>query len=308
MTATQVHEDGALVISFPGRVRDGAWSREETRAKPIRRVSTSDWRLCVMLPLALLVAFTFAFRASNADLAICRVFYGSDEARWPLLHAGPLQFLYRFGTIPAWLVGVGGLAVWLRGLRRNSSLAKEGLFCALMLVIGPGLLVNTVLKPHWHRPRPNQIVDFGGSRDFVPVLNVGQPTDSDFYRSFPCGHASMGFYLMVPAFALRRRKPTWAVAFVCVGLLAGLLIGVTRIAQGRHFPSDVIWSGALVYFTALILYYALGLHRPISSQPPQASIEADAPAVIIPLDRSAGRQRGRGTLEPAFPSPARRAA
>lgn len=296
MTTTQVSDDGALVIPFPGRVQGAVRSREQSRAQSIRHASF-DWRLCVMLPLALLTVLTVAFRVSDADVVICRLFYGGDPVSWPLLRAAPLQFLYHFGTIPAWLIGVGGLSVWLEGLRRNKPFAREGLFCALILVIGPGLIVNTVLKPYCHRPRPNQIVDFGGNRDFVPVLSIGQGTGHDFYRSFPCGHASMGFYLMVPAFVLRRRKPTWAAAFTCAGLLAGLLIGLTRIAQGRHFPSDVIWSGALVYFTALVLYYALGLHRQATAESTVELAAPDAP-IIIPFDRA--RRRGHG-LEPTYP-------
>ena len=38
------------------------------------------------------------------------------------------------------------------------------------------------------------------------------------------------------------------------GLAAGVGIGMLRIALGRHYPSDVIFSGVFVLLTAAILY------------------------------------------------------
>jgi membrane-associated PAP2 superfamily phosphatase len=115
-----------------------------------------------------------------------------------------------------------------------------------MLAIGPGLIVNGVFKPYWGRPRPHCTIPFGGDQEFLPVLQKGCDQD---YASFPCGHASMGFYLMAPAFVFYRRKPWLAMAFLCLGLVAG----ITRIVEGSHFASDVLWSGGFVYFTGLAL-------------------------------------------------------
>ena len=46
-----------------------------------------------------------------------------------------------------------------------------------------------------------------------------------------------------------------------VALGLGLALGITRMAQGGHFPSDVLWSAGVCYFVAAGLYYAMGLHR-----------------------------------------------
>ena len=58
---------------------------------------------------------------------------------------------------------------------------------------------------------------------------------------------------MAPAFVCYRRRPWLAAAFVLLGLTAGTVIGLARIVAGGHFPSDVLWSGGIVYFTALAL-------------------------------------------------------
>jgi membrane-associated PAP2 superfamily phosphatase len=78
--------------------------------------------------------------------------------------------------------------------------------------------------------------------------------------SFPSGHASMGFYLMAPAFLLFHRRRL-AHSFVLVGLAGGLALGITRILQGAHFPSDVLWSAGFVYLSSLAMALAFGMFR-----------------------------------------------
>ena len=135
------------------------------------------------------------------------------------------------------------------------------------LLLGPAAVVarpRAVSRPHacdWPRcgcqwrvqailgtAAPYSTIPFGGDQKFLPVFQNGCSQD---YASFPCGHASMGFYLMAPAFFLYRRRPRLAAAFLCLGLIAGFTIGMARIVEGSHFASDVIWSGGFVYFTGL---------------------------------------------------------
>ena len=114
-------------------------------------------------------------------------------------------------------LGCGGLAVWLLSFHWSKweRWRDPGLFFALLLVIGPGILVNVVVKPCWNRPRPCNVVEFGGPRPFLPVWQWG---DNKNDASFPSGHAAMGFYLMAPAFVCCRRRPALAAAFVALGL------------------------------------------------------------------------------------------
>ena len=50
-----------------------------------------------------------------------------------------------------------------------------------------------------------------------------------------------------------RRRPWLAAGFLLLGLVCGGVIGLARIVAGCHFPSDVLWSGGIIYFTALAL-------------------------------------------------------
>jgi membrane-associated PAP2 superfamily phosphatase len=125
-----------------------------------------------------------------------------------------------------------------------------GLFFALLLIVGPGILVNCVFKPYWSRPRPHATTEFGGPRAFLPVWQRGF---GDEDSSFPSGHAATAFYLMAPAFVCYRRRPWLAAGFLLFGIASGVVVGLARIVAGGHFPSDVLWAGGIVYFTALAL-------------------------------------------------------
>lgn len=202
-------------------------------------------------PLVLLI-LTILFRLTEADLIICHWFYGEGHDTWLFADWSICIFLYYFGPLPGLVMGLGGLLVavmskWHAVMR---PWASSGLFLGLLLALGPGILVNGVFKPNWYRPRPKQVSDFGGKQAFVYVWDIAPQTKS---RSFPSGHASMGFYLMAPAFLLYRRRPQLALFFLMLGGTAGLAIGVARLAQGGHFPSDVLWSGGMVYAAGLIL-------------------------------------------------------
>ena len=213
-----------------------------------------DVWILVFAPLLALLLLTALFRWLPVDQVICRLFYGGTASGWPYYQAEPWLALYRYGPYPGLALGFGGAVVAVASylwspLRRWREM---GLFLAILLAIGPGLAVNGIVKPQWSRPRPAQTKDFGGQQDFVYAWGFGPHGVS---KSFPSGHASMGFYLMAPAFLLYRRHPRWALACLLFGLASGGFIGLGRMAQGQHFASDVLWSGGLVYFCGVALGY-----------------------------------------------------
>jgi lipid A 4'-phosphatase len=135
-----------------------------------------------------------------------------------------------------------------RGRRRAAT------FLLLVLLIGPGLIVNA-FKDHWGRARPVSVEEFGGVKRFTPALLPSDQCPRNC--AFTSGHAAYGFWWMAPAFVDRRRRGMW----FALGLALGLGIGLVRIAQGGHFLSDVLFSGWIVYGTMLALR-ALVLRRP----------------------------------------------
>ena len=207
--------------------------------------------------LAWLTAGTALIAAAGLDLAVEGHFHLPGSG-WIHAEENPWRFLYHYGTIPAYALAALALVALLAGYRYPPALPyrKHALFCLLLLMLGPGLLVNAVFKDHWGRPRPRQLQLFGGDRPFHQVWERGEGGQG---RSFPSGHASAAFYLIAPYFLLRRRSPRRSRLFLAGGCAYGVLMGTARMVQGGHFLSDVLWAGGMVYLAGVALYHLLGL-------------------------------------------------
>ena len=125
-------------------------------------------------------------------------------------------------------------------------------FLLLSLAMGPGLLVNYVLKDHWGRPRPASITEFGGPNPYRPPVVAGGPCAKNC--SFPSGHASLAFWLVAPAMLTPLRSRRKAVG---AALMAGFIVGTIRIAEGGHFLSDILYAGIITVGVTHILYWLL---------------------------------------------------
>jgi len=203
-----------------------------------------------LLPLALLFGTSVIIRLTDLDLKVSGRFF-SESGGWFLGGKPIWQAFYHYGTYPAAALGVWALAVLIFSFFRSGlkGQRRRALFILCALLIGPGLIVNVCFKDHWGRPRPREVVTFSGTESFVPVLEMGTGDG----KSFPSGHASMGFFLIIPYFCFRKKQPKTSYLILGGGLGYGILMGIARIAQGGHFVSDIIWSAGFVYLTGLVL-------------------------------------------------------
>ena len=133
-----------------------------------------------------------------------------------------------------------------QSISRLSSIRRI-LFLLLTLFLGPGLLINVILKEQSGRSRPSRVEAFGGDRQFTAAFTATGPCKSNC--SFVSGDAAMGYYLLAFLFVARKRR--WAIALAAYTL--GTAIGLVRIAQGAHFLSDVIFAGFFTFLVAWIL-------------------------------------------------------
>lgn len=228
----------------------------EMTARKSRRFLYS---LDFFIPLILFIFTIIIFRSSRLDFLIQNHFY-SVQNNWYLKDNIVFKLLYHYGNLPALTISIAGLVLFGLSFRAYKWVKwrKVGLFLVLTMLIAPGLLINVVLKDHWGRPRPRNTVEFGGKYNYEKVLSID--ISSPGY-SFPCGHASMGFYLFIPWFLLRKKKSGWAGLSLTVGLFFGLAIGIARIAQGGHYTSDVIIAGILVYWIGALLFYTMQINH-----------------------------------------------
>lgn len=232
----------------------------ETDSNAAPTLPAKTGRPPILVPIGILVVLTGLIRMFDLDLKTSTAFYDASNSAdaWPWNLNPVIQFLYEYGTYPA--IGAASVAgvLWVASAFRPELIKHRGLamFLALVMAIGPGLLVNAVFKEHYGRPRPRDVEQLGGDKQFMPVL---QPDFSQKEKSFPSGHASMGFYWMCLGVFYWERNRRWGWGLLLLGAGYGCLMGFGRIAQGGHWLSDILWAGGFVYLSSWILYRTLRL-------------------------------------------------
>lgn len=104
---------------------------------------------------------------------------------------------------------------------------KRAAALLVLAAIAGGAILNNVLKSTFERPRP----------DFI------EPLASVSSASFPSGHATFSAitYLTLAALIARTtpqlRQRLYAIA---IALLLTILVGITRVLLGVHYPTDVL--------------------------------------------------------------------
>lgn len=218
---------------------------------------------------------TVPFLIFNLDVLLEQPYYTSENG-WFLMQIPFWDFLYKYSIFLGYFVAVIALFVvsasyWKRNLIKWR---KAAYFMLLVIVLGPGVLVNATFKDHWGRPRPREIVEFDGAEQYAKpwVKTDGKG------KSFPCGHASIAFYLAIPFLFLRKKYKKWAWFFMVFGTLYGLLVGYARMIAGGHFASDVLWAAGMVWFVGILAYHWLK---------PDAEIDIDS------IDEAAQKRKGK---------------
>ncbi|MFH0825032.1 MAG: phosphatase PAP2 family protein [Pseudomonadota bacterium] len=229
---------------------------EASRIKEASNPRTNGAVLILCL-FGLGVSLTELLQITGLDLGISSYFFDirPDDGGWAWGRFGVWAALYEYGNAPGIFLGIASLTAyaWARNKERLSAYRKPCLVMLFTVLLGPGLIVNGLLKPGWGRARPADTAECGGTERYGTVWEPGGPGRG---KSFPCGHCSMAFALTSLG-ALHPIHPFIATAGTAVGVVYGGIMGIARVAQGGHFATDVIWSGVIVVSIAAWLYYFL---------------------------------------------------
>ncbi len=146
---------------------------------------------------------------------------------------------------PAWLAPIGlafAVAFLIRGWHRGALLV-------VITMAGAGLL-DTLLKQAFARMRPAAFFDYP-----LPISH-----------SFPSGHAFFaasffGGVAVLLSGRVRSRPLHGLIWLIAIGLI--LLIGISRIYLGVHYPSDVLagYTAAIIWVAAVAFGDRLASHR-----------------------------------------------
>ncbi|HSK41590.1 MAG TPA: phosphatase PAP2 family protein [Arenibaculum sp.] len=157
-------------------------------------------------------------------------------------------WMEEFGRDLTALGGVGLLTMMTLAVAGYLWLARKRHAMVLVLVsVGGGLLLSTLLKQVFDRTRP----------DLVPHGSIV------YTASFPSGHSMMAAvtYLTLGALLARvEERRRVKIYLITLAITVTVLVGVSRVYLGVHWPSDVLagWTAgatwaALCWLAAVLL-------------------------------------------------------
>jgi undecaprenyl-diphosphatase len=122
-----------------------------------------------------------------------------------------------------------------------------------------GLVVSLLLKNLFARPRP----EFGSADTYVLTA------------SFPSGHSMLSAVVYLTLGVLLARTSErfrYKIYFISVALVISMLVGLSRVYLGVHYPTDVLagWSLGLIW-ALLCWLVAQFLQKRGAIEPPQAA-------------------------------------
>lgn len=198
---------------------------------------------------AALAAALLAVQLSGLDLALPRGWFEAETMRFVGDQWLWVRVSYHAAPWLGWtMLAASTLVLGLPRLRRRPAWRRAAVAAWCVALVANGLLIEWALKDGWGRPRPREVATFGGTHAYEPFWHPSEACSRNC--SLASGHAAAGFALMAVG-ALARRK-RWHRA-LAIGLLAGLLVGLGRVAQGAHFPTDVLVAGLVVLGCCLAL-------------------------------------------------------
>jgi lipid A 4'-phosphatase len=220
------------------------------------RAEAPSWAIvCTACCLGLAGAILFA-AFPQIDRGITSLFYlGDNKFLFGRDTAGNavrelVRWIFILMTIGA-VIGFVGVAFASRRLFGLGFAAW--VYILLTVGLGAGLVANVVFKDQWGRARPNQVVEFGGTKQFTAPLTRTDQCEKNC--SFVSGEASsifaIGFAIALIAEVSRRRR------LLLAAIAAGSFAGLLRIGGGGHFFSDVFFAGIFMAIVARGVYWLL---------------------------------------------------
>lgn len=200
---------------------------------------------------AIMAISIVAWLQPSLDTSIAAFFYCPIEGFWlaldPLLKA--LRSAGRMvpTIIIVWVVALIAIRMF-RSRAWQWPNDTNLVFLTGAFAIGPGVVVNLILKEHWGRSRPEAIDTFGGTAHYTsPWWPWGECATN---CSFVSGEASTAMVLIAFAFICHH---AFRLPIIAATTMWTLVISGNRMAMGAHFFTDVVISALLTLLIVLVL-------------------------------------------------------
>jgi membrane-associated PAP2 superfamily phosphatase len=204
-----------------------------------------------------MIAFAVALLViaiARLDWRVAHAMYAWEGYRWLLRRWFVTDTLiHQFGrslSIAAWL---GVLCAWAVSSRRSALAAWRTPLAYLTLSILVSTLLVSWVKAWSNMDCPWDIIGLGGTRPHLGLFEA-RPNTLPQSKCFPAGHASGGYAWMSLYFFFSMVRPQWRRYGLSIGILAGVVFGVGQQLRGAHFMSHDLWTAAICWVSASMLY------------------------------------------------------
>ena len=195
------------------------------------------------LTITLLLSIIF-FLFPSLDITVSGLFFGQD-GKFIATESDWFIYFIRKMLLPllALLVFFVPIAAVIKQIYFKEKIlnipVREWVYLFSCLIVGTGVVVNSIFKNLWGRARPNDTIQFGGQEPFtIPWLNVDYCSTN---CSFVSGDVSF-FTLSLAVLIIFNRTSLNTFAYASI-----LLISLLRIMEGDHFLSDTVMSFIITY-------------------------------------------------------------
>lgn len=208
----------------------------------------------LLIPLLVAVAASAVLMAGNGDQWLADLFYRWEGGQWALKDSWwTSHVIHRGGKNLSTLAALLVMLALLRACfdTRWKSLRMPLLY--LLLAVGLSTGMVALLKSMTQMDCPWDLQRYGGLRPFIGLFQP-RPVMLGHAACFPAGHASAGYGWVALYFFALRMRPQWRWAALAVAVATGLVFGISQQLRGAHFLSHDVWSLAVSWTVAVLLY------------------------------------------------------
>ena len=214
-------------------------------------VQSTDQRGLVWVTIGLALLF-LAWEAAGGDRWLADLAGNSNgfALREHWLLAG---VMHGVGRIVAWVLAAAlCLGIWLPlgPLRLLTQAQRVQLAGGVLLCVAAVAL----LKAASPAACPWSLTAYGGVVEPVSHWRWWRGSPGGHGGCFPAGHASAGYGWVALYFFALQVRPRWRWAALAVAVATGLLFGFSQQLRGAHFLSHDVWSLAVSWTVAVLLY------------------------------------------------------
>lgn len=191
----------------------------------------------------------------NIDLAISALFYIPDDGFF-INDIPAFQILRETIWLMIVFVFLGAVIIVITQCFLTIPQILDGKVFELIVLtylLGPGLLVNGILKSFWGRARPAKISEFGGDKQFTPPFELTDQCAQNC--SFTSGEGAGAAAMLISIYIISKLYATKRIhrLVVCIAVIIASTGMVMRVAMGRHFISDTLFSFFFVLLCTTLL-------------------------------------------------------